>query len=521
MPTVAELNVRRPTYAPERWSLYRVLAEGGAAAEAAARALIPQRPNEHPSWYASRIDRFSYKNTAGSTLNDYVSAVFQEPLAAMLAKPGKESERPETPEFYTDDFFPLPSPSDEEERSFSELLQHMLTEGMTHNEAWVMATLPDSARAVYETLEAQERAGANRVTLRLLKPESVLNASRDERGLAFVMLFARTPLPLGADEKALDELTWTEVSRRTVTTWSLRVPRGTEPSGKDVATLVDQFEHRWASADVCPVACLVMPKSLWMMDQMQLLVRSETRKRNELDWYEALVCGPQLVHKGNEPLQGTPDPAGTPRQQKRGSQYVWEIGPEDDLEWLEVSGASLTHLQGRLSDMENDVHKVTAQMAMANATGQEKADLARSGVSKQRDALTKNILCSNYARRIKTFAKKVLYLVSLGRGDADLDWEIGGLGSFDVIDLEGASSAVATAEMQPIKSETARRQIQKRFVRSALPGEDLTTLEKIDEELDSADFSEPDPLLGLTAGVPSKAPAKNTPPPEKSGPAKE
>lgn len=516
---VRVLEKRHEDYDPDCWKSYGLLYQGGREIWKHVKEVLIQNSAEHKNWFEERKKRFTYKNIAGTIVDDYGSTVLQEPIDLRLKKP-EDGDRPKPDKFYTDELFVDPTHEGLGE-NLNDLAFRVLTGAMVKKRAWVMVTMPAQVPG-YQNLAEQEAAGQNRAMFRWLAPENIVNWIYDAEGLASVMTrfeIADENL-LADDQKTRPQKTiqWTLYTRKTTQQWAITLDADRQPT-KDVEVpeVQAETEHILSGAQggrgAVPVRCFVLKDALWILDRIGLLCLNETRKRNALSWYEFLTCFPQLIHRSDEPMRKGGDSEDGGTETKRGAQYVYDIAKDADLAWLEPSGTSLTHLSARLDSLERDIYKSMQQMAAAQGPGAAAA--TQSGFSKVRDNLAKTILCERYADRLRPFFTMLATLASEARGDL-LEWECVGASRFDSQDSDAAVTTAIKANALPWlgNTPTGTKEIWKRTLFAMLPDLPTQTRDIIEAELEAAKVSPPatpeEILASHTAG--GGPPGKTSPP---------
>jgi hypothetical protein len=496
---VKTLERKRPCYNAELWKEYNLLYHGGKKLKDEAAHFLVKNQVETKSWFKERVKRFTYKNIIGAIVDDYAATVLQEPLELNLEKKDGAKERPEADDFYLKELWPDPTGTGDGD--LNDLAFQVLTGAMAKREAWVMVTKPEAIPGFDPTsLAEQEAAGQLRFMLRMIEPENVINCHADQNGLAWAMLRFR----YGNDEalqeikpgdKPMETVQWTLLTRTHFQTWTIKVKEGEEPKEKDTAQQeTEETEHHLSEAydglGAVPVRCFKLSDTLWLMDRVSLLVIEELRKRNALGWYETLSAFPQLCHAGDEEL-GSGGEDGSSSNTARGAQYLWEIGKDATLEWLEPAGASLEHLRTRLDALEKDIYKGVAQMAAAQGPGAAAA--LQSGASKVRDSVAKSILCERYAARLRTEFKELAELVSAARGDK-YAWEAGGASRYDLQDGEIATKNASVSQTLTFShhSPTFTKAMAMRTARALLPDASTEMLDEIEKEIEAMPVEPPD-----------------------------
>lgn len=497
---VKVLDRKRSDYRPDVWRDYRILAQGGHALEAARDRFMPRNPAESHAWYSQRLSRFEYKNIAGTILSDYSASIFRAPLEMMLAKDDSDT-RPNLSEWWLEF---IRDPKGDGDGSFSDLMACQFEATLQTCENWVMVAMPETVREYASRFE-QEASGDLDAKLQELWPENVINYGWDSQGLSWIRLrfeiFQTDELGSISDERR--KIRWLQIDRKIVRTFEITIDKGEkEPGPDDEAVELPAYAHKLADAregsGMVPVIRLQLKPKLWMLDKIASVAKSELRKRNELSWYESLACIPQLVLQSDD--DGAADRLNTEGQQhsrKRGVQYLYQVGRQDILSWLEITGSSLEHLAKRLDLLEGDVYKAVSQMATSLGVSSSAAVMARSGASKARDAATKIILCTAYAMIIRDWAVQIFECVASARRELDLDWEASGLDQHDTIDPIETAEWFGTASMVSAKSETGRKELEKRYWRQMLPDADPATMDEIEKEVDEATFPDPDEMLDM------------------------
>jgi len=481
MPTVRTLNRTRADYYEAERKLYEALYDGGRKLEDLKKKILPKRPAETEEWYKLRIGVFHYLPRAAQIVDELSATVFQGDLQLVPAKPADDVERPRAPHFY-EEFFG--DPCGDRSGTIVDLFYQGFTAAQVQRDEFFLVTFPDVDA---ENRADQEKLGGLRARAVKVDAGEVLDIAEDADGIKWIKLFhvATDDDPLLADDLRKDTWRWTLIDRELIRTWELVVEHGKQPEQDLEVPEASSSQHRWADARRVPVVRLRLGDRLWLMDKIGSMLVAETRKRNALSWYEDLCCFPQPVHKGDETIAAKKqaDPNGN---QGRGAQFFYEIGPDDELEYLEPGGASLSHLKDRLESMSREIMQVVHQAA--SAIGPEAASQMQSAASKVRDSVAKRLLAAVYADDVKKAAATLLDLVSIARGDRDLRWEAQGLDQHDIADVTTATDEAVKIGTIEVPSETFRREFAKRFVRCVLSGAPVAIMEKIDQELEGAEF---------------------------------
>lgn len=478
--TVKSLNRTRANYIPNVWAKYRLLYAGGHKIQANASAFITKHAAEHKTWYGERLARFHYVNRVAPIIGELAGSVFQADLKMTPEKDG-ETRKP-APDFYGDLFN---DPQGNREGTLADLMNECFVQALQDSETWLMLDFPEVPPDVVRSDRAQqETEGDLRAMLIPINAEMVLNYREDEDGLAAVMLRHRYVNDDMVAPVLTETICWRLIDRTSIRKWEITVEIGKEPKDDAEPTELPQIEHRLAKHQRVPMLCLKLKPHLWVMDQLGPLICEDVEKRNSLSWYETLACFPQLKHMGEETLKdrgAETDPA------KRGVQYIWEIEKDGELDWLEIEGASLTHLAAKLEAIREDIQRTVHQMA--SQVGPQAAAQVQSAASKTRDSVSKRVLSEEYAKAIRRFAVRAWNLVALARED-DVTFEAAGLDRHDIGEAESAAEKAALAQGVTVRSETHVREVMKTFVREFHGEAEPKLIDAMLAEIDKADVED-------------------------------
>jgi hypothetical protein len=488
LPTVKTLDRKREDYLGEERKLYEALYRGGHRLEKLVDKILPKRPMESASFWEARKALFHYLPRAAQIIDHLTGMVFQGDLE-ILAKAEGDKERPTLPDFYNE-FFEDPLGGNPKTK-IVDVWFSGLNRAQIHANHFVRVVFPDTDLGETASRGDQESAGALRAKLRMIDADSVFDYEEDPAGLVWIKIATkiedRDPLVEDKDRTCLYR--WQVIDRKTIKTYELSVEYGKEPKPDEEVPLKDEVEHRWAKADRVPVVRLGLGDDVWLMDRIASMGVAETRKRNGLNWLEEVCCYPQPVHKGDESIKERQE-ADPSQNTKRGALYLFEIGPDEELEYLEPGGTSLDHIAKRLEAMGHEMATVVHQAA--SAQGPEAAKQIESAASKVRDSVAERIIAGCYADEVRKAAAETCDLVAIGRGEA-FRFEALGLEQHDIADVAEAAAEAVTVQGVNVPSKTFRTRYMKRFIRRVLPGEPDKEYETMDKEIDAAAPEDIDP----------------------------
>jgi hypothetical protein len=491
-----------PSRDAAQWARLRALYKGGEAIFKDARVceeVFPRHRDEHPAIYLERVTRAYYIPYAGEIIGHLVSAIAEQSLS--MSTGGDESEDA-YPAFY-DEFFGDVSKAGGRTVSIDQLLKELIETALVCGCAWTLVELPAMRNEQGEPLQFgsqydQEKAGALRAYAMPIAPECVLDWEETDNGqLKWALLyFEDRPRETLFDDRNKIRRTWWYYDKEKWAKLEIVVKEDQEIRDEQIIPLIDEGAHTFQRV---PLARMVLPAGLWAMDKLGRMASAHLNLRSGLHWAQTQSAFQDLYEfqdnqrrsgvRVEEGMASDPDRA---INQTRGPGYVQVRGKEDDARFVGPDPASFDQILKSCTDIRDDMHRVTHQMALSTDNGA--AALKRSGESKKQDKAAASVILRALGEHLREVALDIVRLVSLGRGEVELvaQWTAQGFEKFDLADVDGEVERGVLVKELDVPSPTFKKLSLLQLCKLILG--DLATpevVEAIEKELDENVVYEP------------------------------
>lgn len=441
----SELNVYHPDYDATKIKRYDLLYEGGDDIIDNAKEFIHREPQETETAYKNRLKYASYKNYMAQIINGYVADLFSKKMVIVTSDEVDNPDSELTPQYYKD----FEENADGQDNALSQVLRELVTEGMIHGHSFLGVDFPKASdNAQPQTLVDEETSGADRAYVFPIDNSSVVDWDIDDFGMYRWLILRTEEIPktaptMARDKKVIKFKVWTK-DKEIVSyqVWQIVFKADlTEPGAQDPLTLVDEGTVSFTQIPVVrlcfkeelKVGCLIGAQCANLFRRTSALLWAQGRSL-----FAVLVFkqGPEYSDKGGisaaseNPYRGQQQLSSMNDVTARGGMT---IGSEDDVSFVEPTGASFALAHENIKDDVEELNRVTHTMAMGVAA-QTKA-LGRSGTSKQMDNKAKDIVLSAFAEVIKDFVRKLYNVISAGRNEA-FDFRVLGMDNYRIVDRE-------------------------------------------------------------------------------------
>jgi hypothetical protein len=491
-----KLLQRNPEFDGDYWEQLCALYSGGRKLlnnKALLERIFPRHRDEVPRVYEERKRRAFYVNYAAEIVDFIVANLMSEPYEITV---GEDAEGGESwPPFY-DDFQKNVAPDGAEKMPLVALVRRQMLKALQCKTAWTLCEMPasvdeDGQAITYDSLGDQEKSGALSAWAVPLDPCAVVDWQEDDDGELLWMLVATQDAKRASIDSDRGWVTkrWMYYTADAWARYELTHEVGKEPDPETMVAATKQGRHTFGKVPVCRMA---LPDGLWAMDKLESLAREHFNKRSALGWAETQSLLPDLYEFLAPELPGGGAMIGENQEdpkravnQRRGQGYVQQRGGGDRAEFIGPDSAPFTHAMASCSDLRDEMHRVTHQMALT--IDNSPSALKRSAESRSQDKAATAVVLIALAEIVRDHVQEILRMISRGRGDDKLayQWAVQGMDDYEAEATGSLVEEAVALETISIKSPTFRKRSHFRLAKRSL-GNDATPedLEAIEQELE-------------------------------------
>jgi len=462
---------------------YECLYKGGKLFKDNIKQFLPRERIDNDYIYRERCNIASYRSYVGPIVDYYAAQLFNAPYH--IRPVDAKGEPKATP----DEFYAIfREDCDAQGTDLSTFMRQRFVEVLVKGKSYLLVEMPDVGDVPPENLLDYKARGLDRAKLVCLPAESVLDWEIDEAtgDYAWVITHHVEHKRPGLAIDPITIHTWRYYTPDEVKVYQETYNPGREPQDEDDVIEIESYPHGCSRVPIIPICAT---RRLCLLKRFADAQIEHFRLSAALGWslrrsaYAMMAF--MISDKENPP--------------KTGAGLGILLGKEESVESLEPNGSSFKILQDEIAFQKDEIHRVSAQMAMAvdnNAAG-----LGRSGLSKMADTAATEICLRGYAVMVKDAIEKLYELISDARGDTETKFSIEGLNQFTLIDATTLIANATTARGLAIQSETFQKELDKRVAEALLPSDTAQTIkDKIRDEIDSA--KKPDPMMpGMVPGM--------------------
>jgi hypothetical protein len=467
--TWGALQCRNPAWQLSYWQECRALYAGGKCLfgdRDVLKRLFPPTKFEPGNLYAERTARAFYFPYPGTIIDSLLAGLSSDPLRIVFGKidPSDGTTVPapnaEWWERFVEDVSneaysgaaDADEEGDDEDEEGGEPMHHFLVEVMRDcmqtQFAWVRCDLPARAPDMPEptSMLDAEQQGINSPFLTRVPSENVIDWEFDPSGktLQWVLTLEKTT-PRLSIRQARSKLEHHHYELWTVdgyTCYDLDVDPAKLPTDETPFSPSASAMHDFGRV---PFECICLPEGLWAMNKLHTLAREHLNKRCAMAWaeYKALFSvlyeflNDEDSGGGDLPVVDDPNRA---TSQVRAQGYTQIRRKGDNAEYIGPDTGPFKEARESCNDTMREMHRVMFSMALS--ANMDKQALSRSGDSKEKDEASTKVLLAALGLLVRRFARKLLALVSTGRGEPVPRTLVTGLEHFDV---SGVTNAIADA----------------------------------------------------------------------------
>jgi hypothetical protein len=463
--------------------------------------------SEHAQRYEDRIKTSSYINYLSQIIDYFASNLFSQDLAVL---PAGDAEDPTTPgDTTTDPFYQqFAANSDLGGNAFTTVLQQSITNAMLQKATYIQVDFPSVDNPPINAIGMEDVSNSPFITI--LPNECVIDFEKDEYGsfVLFVIkreITKRQGLESKRDTKVIQFKVWERdesgnVNWKIFETQPIKLDK--EPADDDEVSLTSEGTTTFKRI---PIVEVCVNDGLWIGNKIGPMVQEHFNRRSALIASQAksLFCVPFAKLGSEMGSFGGDIPSEAQNNPNRGNQlrqsdllqkgYV-VVGKDDELGYLEPTGAAYTLVNEQINELVEQMMQVVSQMA--NSIANNSQALGRSGLSKMADQEATNKILTAYGNIVREAAKAVYRIIAEARGD-DIIWQVHGLTNYEFADRDQLLKEAMAVQNLGIHSETFNKLYQSKIALALLgnvsPETTSVIRKEIEEAVESMGHEETDP----------------------------
>ena len=505
MPTYKQLNQSYSDRDDLSQQKLDLLFHGGSKIQKKASIFLPKLNQEQQTTYTNRLEFASYCNYMSEIINDFVATTCSQSISVLPAgDAGDDSTPGELPKL--DEFYRLfAQDSDLRGHSLTQVMSHLL-ETALHNQngiAWQGVDIPK--QSIQGLSQAQvDQLGTNRPYVYDIPWQTIRNYKLDEFGnLVWIVLRddlkpQLSPLDL-VDSTQINFIVWTLTNegkgKRDVfskTYKDTEAPNDEDEFGSPTETDLTGFLG-------IPIRCMHIPAGLRIGANLFAPQIEHFRTKSSYDYALFRNASPIPVYKQGNDLEQVGNVIA--EQVNRAESFRADmqnkgmvvITSEDSIEMVEALGSSLALMAQSLTDISDEIHSISKQMATSISASSGSGNAAASGKAKVQDNKAKELICSQYGLCIRDHVKGIYSLLSQSKGDTNVVWNVQGLSDYRIIESDEVIAKATSTSLMPILnySKTLKKEFFKDIAIELAPDCDKQTQFTIAQEISDSVDSEP------------------------------
>lgn len=328
-----------------------------------------------------------------------------------------------------------------------------------------------------ETVGEQEEGDEGPI-LTPFQAEEIVDWQLSESGETEWIVLRKEHLEREFPGKRVKVETFTYLSTEQWATWEVRHD-GDRPEDARLE-FIDGKEHDYGCV---PWVWYQVPHGLWLLNRIFSPAMGLYNRWNGLKRAQHIACFIQPYLKTRETGEGK-------GRHIWGSDYILELragtqGQDgEEAGWLSPDIAPLEHLSKQLREDKDELYRIVHQMSLA-VDSQAVGAVARSGASKVEDRRAVEVILTGYGAVPRRAVIDTFNLLSRINGD-DTEWSCDGYDSFNISEPLEEIQFLALGSTFGIDSPTFKKATHKKAARLVLEGEDDTTLDAIEDEIEES-----------------------------------
>ena len=503
------LNTMNEHYDAEKLEKMKLLYEGGYKIMEKADKFLTKLSIESQKSFRERTQCAAYLPYLSQFVDHFSSSLFSDELTVSEAADADDPDTMGTSVSDQDYYKEFATDCDGMNNSIHNFVKDVFTESLYSKCAFVGVDFSNDSDERLNR-EEEEKLGLDRAYLYCIDPLTVIDWKKDYTNNKFHWVKLKSDIcmqddPLKAPTHKVQFKIWTMNGE--FAHWALfesvEMPLNKEPRATDDFKLVGEGD---TSFKEIPVFELHIPKGLHIGYKLGPVCEEVFQRRSFLvsNMNKTCIAIPVIKLGPEISAPGEAVPSITQQNPNRGgllgAQLVnqgWTVlGKDDSMEMVEAVGSSHALVDKQINELVEKMHQLISQMSQS-ASSNNKA-LGRSGLSKQEDRHSTEILLTAYARTVKDFIKEVYLCISEARGE-EVVWVVEGLSTFveearETIISEVTAVAGQTSVFALIPSETFKKKYLKRLavalVGTSSPEEDAQMQEEIENGVENQEHQE-------------------------------
>jgi len=467
---VKNIDLKHPEwvcYAPF-WDRMALLYDGGVDILKSAADFLMKRPKEQADVFASRVDRFTYHNHVGTSIDYYLAAIFEKP--PQIEPSGDRKLAGKDRDFY----YKFSEDCDAKNTSLVDKFREILKSLILYRKAYILVDLPPKL-GDHASLGAEETSGQLDPLLVLYDPRQAINWQCDKIGRLEWIIFKVRTVETRPMKKPVVSDRWYYFDKTDFAVYYMEVPENGVIEDDSVAELEDSGRHPFSEQGMLPVIQLEIPNGLWLMNRAYLPAIDHLNTENVLSWALTMAALAMPVIISDAQVTPTLTEAGF-IQLPIGSSYAW----------TEPAGTSFEHLARREHSLVEHIFRAFYLVAQARTTDATPAQ--QSGYSKEQDMAPAKKMLNLFGDLIRASIGAVMNRVSFLRGDKT-EWSVTGL-EFPEESPQGDVDMITSAMALNIPSDLVEKELYKKVIDSLFPEIKRELRDKMYTEIDAAESRE-------------------------------
>lgn len=468
---IAALNAVKPERDPEYHKDLEALYRGGKKLRERMARFLNKNPQEPTPTYEARVREGHYRNYLGQIIGFYGSYLFTSELVVRAKREGEDKDVDLDPWYGT-----FKQNCDSLTTDLSDFMRERAKEMLVHEHAWWVVEQPQApadesgAPMVARDKAEYSKLGLDNLKLRAIPNEEVLDWDMDRDGrLLWVMTHTLERPRLTADVgRSLFRERWKWYGVDHVETWEIEYTEDKKPNPEDVISGTEE-PHPFGGV---PVVCMTAPSGLWMGDLLFLQCLEHLRISNSHSWGIKRSNYSLLVLNRENPEDAGPT---------TGQGYYLALGLNESAGFVAPPSDHLAVSAAEVTTEKDEIFRTATQMAMG--VNNNAAAVGRSAQSKVQDSEATRVISAALAQSVREAVGRTYTLIGMGRGDAEVTWDVSGLSAFHDDPLESTETALSVKDLG-VKSVTFKKELHKRVAKNVLRDTPQATKDVIFKEID-------------------------------------
>ena len=454
------------------------------------------KSDEDDTVFAERVASAAYVPTFSKLITGLISNLFSQDLAVMEAADHDDASTlgDEMTDNLRDFYKKFHNDCDGHGTTLHDFIRLETTEALIHSFHYFGVDYPKGEAT---NLLEQERLGLDQPHLYTIQSQSVYDWKLDESNphaflwLKIVNCLPVQPTPFDPPMHQYEVKTWSMTPDGFAAYQiyqSQPLPLDKEPKDKDLLLKIDEGI---TSFHCIPIFYFCLDEGVAVGPKLAPMAAEHFNRTTIENHYTHKACLTiPVVYRGDMMPEGNglPDPIVTNTnrgQHPRGkinSKGVVELGSwtQDRFEIVEAVGTALSFIHQQNEDLDEKMHSVVNQMGQS--LKQASTNSGRSGLSKQEDRHSTEMLLTTIADEVYAITERIFTVIAESRGE-DIVWDVKGLSSITTEDRTELIQEALTLSNINIPSLTFLKEYHYRLASRLVDGTDQRTLQTIRAEI--------------------------------------